>query len=239
MSAIPRPSNLSESGHDLRPRRSARKRRLVAVAAAAPVAALLLVTAACPDVAATTPAPPAEVQTPAAAKAAAHRLAMSRRVFVVGDSLTVGSASAIRTNLRRRVASVDIDAAISRFTATGVGILHTRRAARAQIWVVALGTNDSADAGRMRSFVHQVMRLARWRKVLWVNVVRPGGYERVNQALAAQQRRYRGLSVLDWYGIIRRHRGWLTGDGVHLTSSGYQARGAMIAGAAARLARMP
>lgn len=168
---------------------------------------------------------------------AARRLARQRRVYVVGDSLTVGSAASIRGTLRGRVASVEIDAAISRFTPTGVRLLRTRPAAHATVWVVALGTNDAPDPSGMRSAVRQVLRRAgRGRKVLWVNVVRPGGYERVNRELAVLDSRVENLTVLDWARVVRRHRGWLNRDGVHLTSAGYRARGIMIAKTAAELA---
>jgi len=169
----------------------------------------------------------------------AKRLARTRHVFVVGDSLTVGAAPHIRSFLRGQVAGVSVDAAISRFTPTGVRLLGSRPAQRADVWVVALGTNDSPDAGRMRKAVRDVLARARGRKVVWVNIVRPGGYERVNRELASLDRRCANLTVLDWWGTIRRHRSWLAGDGVHLTAAGYRARGRLIANVARDLARQP
>lgn len=183
--------------------------------------------------------PTNEVRSAATAIEAAHRLARTRRVFVVGDSITVGSRPHIQASLRGQVARVSVDAAISRFTPTGIRLLATRPAQRAAVWVVALGTNDSPDPRRMRSFVTEVLKRAHGRKVVWVNIVRPGGYDRVNRELANLDRRYQNLTVVDWQGAIRRNRGWLSGDGVHPTSAGYRAHGKMIATAARQLARQP
>ncbi|MDP3972619.1 MAG: GDSL-type esterase/lipase family protein [Candidatus Nanopelagicales bacterium] len=180
-----------------------------------------------------------EVRSATTAIEAARRLARTKRVFVVGDSITVGSRPLIRNSLRGQVARVSVDAAISRFTPTGIRLLGTRPAQRAAVWVVALGTNDSPDARRMRSFVGEVLKRARGRKVVWVNIVRPGGYDRVNRELANLDRRYRNLTVVDWQAAIRRNRGWLSGDGVHPTTAGYRAHGRMIAAAARQLARQP
>lgn len=203
------------------------------------VAALAATTLALTAASAAAPATATATDQSSPALESAKRLARSRHVFVVGDSLTVGAAPHIRSSLRGQVASVSVDAAISRFTPTGVRLLGSRPAKRADVWVVALGTNDSPDAGRMRTAVRDVLRRAHGRKVVWVNIVRPGGYERVNRALADLDRRCANLTVLDWWGAIRRHRSWLAGDGVHLTAAGYRARGRMIANVARNLARQP
>jgi lysophospholipase L1-like esterase len=35
--------------------------------------------------------------------------------------------------------------------------------------------------------------------------------------------------LVDWAGMVRRHPGWLTSDGVHPGIAGYRARAAAIA----------
>jgi lysophospholipase L1-like esterase len=99
----------------------------------------------------------------------------------------------------------------------------------ANVWVVALGTNDAPSAARTRNYVMRVMSMAGPRKVIWVNVVRPGGYHRVNWTLAALAKRFSNLTVLDWAGLIHQHRALLRSDRVHLTSLGYRVRATVIA----------
>ncbi len=149
----------------------------------------------------------------------------STRVFIVGDSLTVGSNPALRKQLKPLVKSVAIDARISRFTGEGIAKLRTARARQASIWIVGLGTNDSPSAAQTIRNVNKVMRLAgNTRQVIWVNVVRPGGYSRVNRALQALDAKYPRLSVIDWAAVIRKQRHLLAGDRVHLTAKGYRVR---------------
>jgi len=146
------------------------------------------------------------------------------RVFIVGDSLTVGSAPYLRRKLGPEVRSVTVDAQVGRFTGPGISKLKTKRAKKSQIWVVALGTNDSPSKSQTRKNVKEVMRHAGNRSVIWVNVVRPGGYGGVNRILSKADNARDNLSVLDWAAVIRSKSSLLTGDRVHLTSYGYKIR---------------
>jgi len=146
------------------------------------------------------------------------------RVFVVGDSLTVGTAPYLRRALRPKVRALSINAQVSRFTGPGIAKLTTKRAQKAHIWVVALGTNDGPSTQQTRKNVKRVMRLAGKRSVIWVNVVRPGGYGGVNRVLRKEDRARSNLSVLDWASVIRSRSSLLAGDRVHLTSNGYKVR---------------
>lgn len=160
-------------------------------------------------------------------------------VYVQGDSLTVGAGPRIKSQLRRHVRSVSVDAEVGRFTATGMGRLaRDDRAQRARVWVIALGTNDGPDAGRIKGYVKRSLRLAGPnREVVWVTLVRPGGYERVNRMLRTVDRKAGRLHVVDWARAVGRSGGLIAGDGVHGTSRGYQVRGDLIASTALRLAR--
>jgi lysophospholipase L1-like esterase len=163
------------------------------------------------------------------------------RVYVEGDSLTVGCAPAIRRTLRRHVRDVALDAAVGRFTDPGLSALaRDPRARRARVWVVALGTNDGPDPRRIRNHVNRSLRLAGPRReVIWLTVRRPGGYGRVNRVLRSMDRRSDRLHLIDWAGITARHPGLLASDGVHATPRGYRIRGALIARTALFLARHP
>jgi hypothetical protein len=149
----------------------------------------------------------------------------STKVFIEGDSLTVGAARALKSQLRHHVKSVRIDAQVGRHTGEGIRKLRSPAAKAAGIWVVALGTNDSPNSAQTRKNVTQVLRLAgKNRQVIWVNVVRPGGYGRVNRTLSQLDAANPQLTVIDWAAVIRKQRELLTGDRVHLTSKGYRIR---------------
>lgn len=149
----------------------------------------------------------------------------STRVFIEGDSLTVGSAGALKSQLRRHVKSVTVDAQVGRHTGEGIRKLRSPAAKAAGIWVVALGTNDSPSSAQTRKNVAHVMKLAgKNRQVIWVNVVRPGGYGRVNRTLRALDAANPQLTVIDWAAVIRQQRELLSGDRVHLTPKGYRIR---------------
>jgi lysophospholipase L1-like esterase len=112
-------------------------------------------------------------------------------------------------------------------------------------WVIALGTNDTADVvvgsavGRMAR-IERMMSLARGEPVLWVDVksLRASGpyaenYMRQwNDALRQACARYPNLRVFDWASVARNR--WFIPDGIHYTSAGYAARARLIAAALAK-----
>jgi len=111
-------------------------------------------------------------------------------------------------------------------------------------WVLALGTNDTADvyvggtvsvAARIRA----MMSLIGNEPVLWVNVISllsSGPYSEHdmqlwNQALLRACPRYPSMRVYDWADAAQRS--WFISDDIHYTSAGYAARARMIADALA------
>lgn len=178
----------------------------------------------------------------AAARAAAVRAGNARlhasRVFVVGDSLTVGAEPYIINGLGTTVAAVSVNGRVSRPTSEGVSLLSASSPSR--IWVVALGTNDEADPVATRRWVETVMaRAGKNRKVIWLTLVRPGNYGVVNAELKRQDARYSNMYVIDWATTVARNPQWLGGDGVHLNSTGYRYRGEAIVRAIWTVGRLP
>ena len=150
-------------------------------------------------------------------------------LFVEGDSLTVGSSSAIKANLRSDFRRITVDAQVGRNTPTGVSRLGAGR--DASVCLVALGTNDPPSPWAMKKHVDTVLKRAGKRPVLWVSVWRSPAYGKVNRMLTRMDRGSSQLSVLRWDLFIKQHPRLLAGDGIHLTSAGYQVRGRMIADA--------
>jgi peptidoglycan/LPS O-acetylase OafA/YrhL len=112
-------------------------------------------------------------------------------------------------------------------------------------WVLALGTNDTADVAAgsnvgLTTRIDRMMKAANGEPVLWVNVkslLSSGPYAEVNmarwdRALISACARYPNMRVYDWAAQVRTK--WYISDGIHFTSIGYKHRAKMIADALAR-----
>jgi peptidoglycan/LPS O-acetylase OafA/YrhL len=111
-------------------------------------------------------------------------------------------------------------------------------------WVLALGTNDTADVavGSNVGLVQRIQRMmsvTRGMPVMWVNVISllsSGPYSERNmqqwdQALLRECRQYPNMRVFNWAAQARRS--WFISDGIHYTSLGYAFRAKAIASALA------
>lgn len=123
--------------------------------------------------------------------------------------------------------------------------LDLARAGFSGCWVLALGTDDTADVAAgslvsLRTRIARMMSAARGEPVMWVSVislVRSGPYAeanmmRWNRALQRACARYPDMRIFDWASLARRR--WFISDGIHYTSAGYAARARLIAQALAR-----
>jgi hypothetical protein len=112
-------------------------------------------------------------------------------------------------------------------------------------WVLALGTNDTADVAAgsnvgLTTRIDRMMKAANGEPVLWVNVkslLSSGPYAESNmlrwdRALISACARYPNMRVYDWAAQVRTK--WYISDGIHFSSIGYKHRAKMIADALAR-----
>jgi peptidoglycan/LPS O-acetylase OafA/YrhL len=112
-------------------------------------------------------------------------------------------------------------------------------------WVIALGTNDTADVAAgsnvgLATRISRMMKAAGGEPVMWVNVrslQSSGPYAEANmlrwdQALVTECARYPNMRVYDWAAEVKTK--WYISDGIHFTSIGYKHRAQMIADALAR-----
>ncbi len=120
-----------------------------------------------------------------------------------------------------------------------------KRAGYRGCWVVALGTNDTANVyvgshvGRRERIEKLLALIGRRAPVLWVNVrsLRSSGpyaeheMQLWDEALLQACRRHRNLRVYDWASAVRDS--WFISDGIHYSTPGYAARASLIAKALA------
>jgi peptidoglycan/LPS O-acetylase OafA/YrhL len=112
-------------------------------------------------------------------------------------------------------------------------------------WVLALGTNDTADvyvgsSVDLETRIDRMMSILGDQPVLWVNVkslVGGGPYaepnmERWNSAVRAACSKYPNMRIFDWASVVKDS--WFIPDGIHYTSPGYAERARLIAKALAR-----
>ena len=111
-------------------------------------------------------------------------------------------------------------------------------------WVIALGTNDTADVAvgsnvGLAERIQRMMSVIGSQPVLWVTVkslLSSGPYSEHDmwlwdQALYAAAGKYPTMRVYDWASVVQDP--WFISDKIHFTSAGYAARGELIADALA------
>lgn len=155
-----------------------------------------------------------------------------RTVFAIGDSLGEGTRPYLPGALSGW--RVEQSVSISRHAPEGVSILRRRGRLPGAI-VFALGTNDGpGSVGSFADSIDSVLEIAGGTRCVVVpSIVRPPvggvGYAGYNRVIAAAARRHSNFREVDWAGMVAANRGWLAGDGVHVTATGYRARARAIA----------
>ncbi|MDX6333171.1 MAG: hypothetical protein QOG05_511 [Streptosporangiaceae bacterium] len=112
-------------------------------------------------------------------------------------------------------------------------------------WVMALGTNDTADVAvgsnvGLMTRIQRIMAAAHGQPVMWINLrslLAGGPYSEANMltwdnTLVKACAKYPNMRVFDWAALAKTK--WYISDGIHFTSAGYAARGRLIAQALAR-----
>jgi lysophospholipase L1-like esterase len=168
-----------------------------------------------------------------AAGAPAKRKPVGKRLFVVGDSLAVGTRPYLTRYLHGwRIRS---SVSISKHAPEGASELASRGHSLPPVVVASLGTNDDPHAtGSFEASVRKSLRATgKHGCIVWPNIVRPGvagaTYAGYNNVLDRIAKRNPHLRVVDWAAIAAHHRSWFGDDGVHPNATGYTVRAAAIA----------
>lgn len=137
-------------------------------------------------------------------------------ISAVGDSVMLASAPA----LYERLPGIQVDAAVSRSTWAGPGILQALAdSGQLRTYVVlALGTNGPVNADALE----QMARIAGPdRKIVLVNAFAPRDWiPGVNADLAAFAASHPGVVVADWSSAIAPRTDLLAGDQIHPGAAG-------------------
>ena len=165
-------------------------------------------------------------------------------LFVVGDSLTVGTEAFGTLSTKVKAlgiwTNVVMDAKVGRKASLGASVIEKGITASTTALVVALGTNDmisKPETWYPRWVIDTVMLKTRGLPVLWVNLEfsqtgrsdwRARGV-RFNKELRIAKLRYPNLQIADWntaFNPVSKSR--FIEDGVHLSVSGYKTRSAFL-----------
>jgi lysophospholipase L1-like esterase len=163
---------------------------------------------------------------------APRAVAVPHRVFVVGDSLTVGTQPWLRAAMHRHGWSLaGVDARVGRPVSEGLAVLRAHRASLPPVVLVALGTNNlGATQQDVRSWLRSTRQIVGSRPVVWVNLClndvqqpRLRGFRAINAALLRYAPRF-GIKVADWCGYASRHGVTNGPDGIHYGPDAYRVR---------------
>ena len=132
--------------------------------------------------------------------------------------------------LRRQIANVDVDAAVSRQVSEAIAILGWRGSSGqlGGIVVIHMGNNGVFTAGQF----DEILRLVGQRRVIFLNVAVPRRWTAPNNAVIYEgARKYPNATVLDWASLVDNRPDMLWGDGIHLRPEGAYAYTQLIVSA--------
>lgn len=158
------------------------------------------------------------------ASAGENQLSQEKKILFIGDSVMLGAYRELKETFPKEAL---VDAKESRQITALPEILkkHKDLVSYQQI-VIGLGTNGvlTDDA------IEQTMSLLKDKKVYWVNIKVPTGWqETINATLAKLPNQYSNITMIDWYSESQNHPEFFYDDETHLNESGRTAYAKYIA----------
>ncbi|EEV50774.1 acyltransferase family protein [Enterococcus faecium] len=158
------------------------------------------------------------------ASAGENQLSQEKKILFIGDSVMLGAYQELKETFQKEAL---VDAKESRQITALPEILkeHKDLVSYQQI-VIGLGTNGvlTDDA------IEQTMSLLKDKKVYWVNIKAPTGWEdTINATLAKLPNQYSNITMIDWYSESKNHPDFFYDDETHLNESGRTAYAKYIA----------
>jgi lysophospholipase L1-like esterase len=151
--------------------------------------------------------------------------AAPRRLFVLGDSVSLGAKATVERGAPGRGWAVSVDGKVGRTTTQGASILASMHGSFPSVVVVALGNNDGEIPAQFAQRIDAVMRnLAGVRHVVWYTMTPFASWvPAANAVLHAASARWSNLRIADWATVSEATPGALYGVGPHLRPPGAQA----------------
>ncbi|EOH55521.1 hypothetical protein UA3_01851 [Enterococcus faecium EnGen0263] len=149
------------------------------------------------------------------ANAGENLLSQEKKILFIGDSVMLGAYQELKETFPKEAL---VDAKESRQITALPEILkeHKDLVSYQQI-VIGLGTNGviTDDA------IEQTMSLLKDKKVYWVNIKAPTGWQdTINATLAKLPNQYSNITMIDWYSESKNHPEFFYDDETHLNESG-------------------
>ncbi len=148
-------------------------------------------------------------------------------VTAVGDSVMLGAVPSLKARLGSKSY---IDAAKSRQFRAGTEVVHKLHAEGrlGRVVVIHLGNNGPVKPSELDAMMRELKAVA-FVKFLTVRVDR-GWQDSVNATFREAAKKYKHLSLIDWYAYSNGHRDWFQSDGTHLRRAGADAYAKLIGG---------
>ncbi|WP_342082360.1 acyltransferase family protein [Enterococcus faecium] len=158
------------------------------------------------------------------ANAGENLLSQEKKILFIGDSVMLGAYQELKETFKKEAL---VDAKESRQITALPEILkeHKDLISYQQI-VIGLGTNGVITD----EAIEQTMSLLKDKKVYWVNIKAPTGWQdTINATLATLPNQYSNITMIDWYSESKNHPEFFYDDETHLNESGRTAYAKYIA----------
>lgn len=158
------------------------------------------------------------------ANAGENLLSQEKKILFIGDSVMLGAYQELKETFKKEAL---VDAKESRQITALPEILkeHKDLVSYQQI-VIGLGTNGVITD----EAIGQTMSLLKDKKVYWVNIKAPTGWQdTINATLATLPNQYSNITMIDWYSESKNHPEFFYDDETHLNESGRTAYAKYIA----------
>jgi lysophospholipase L1-like esterase len=154
--------------------------------------------------------------------------APARAVFLLGDSVMLGSKAAAEKQLADW--QLTFDAAVNRSTLAGAQIAAARRGEMHDFVVVQLGHNDGGSPSLYTQRVDAVMKaLEGVPHVVWLTIHEVRSYYKTdNDILRQAATRYPNMRIADWNAVANATPNGMASDGLHLNATGAAAMAKLI-----------
>ncbi|MBO4863545.1 MAG: hypothetical protein J5517_04225 [Eubacterium sp.] len=147
------------------------------------------------------------------------------KVSMIGDSLMVGATS----NLKALLPNANIDGKVGRQQSAGYDIVSAmkKNGTLGDTVVIELGTNGTFTENAGQKLIDNI---GSDKKIYWVNTYGPklSWYADVNSVIAKLCKNNSNVTLIDWCSKSSSNAKLFSGDGIHLTSAGYQTYAQMI-----------